>query len=93
MQNEQIYVYIFMQNDNGYMCTHIIKLYLERQVKLMQVLTPIKAIRAKCLECCAGSFKEVRMCSLKNCPLWPYKNGHRPKGEQFTIEGAEIKKS
>jgi len=41
-------------------------------------LTPIKAIRANCLECCCGSRKEVKMCHIINCPLWPYRLGHRP---------------
>ena len=26
------------------------------------MLTPMKAIRAKCLDCCAGSQAEVRLC-------------------------------
>lgn len=43
------------------------------------MLTPIKAIRAKCLDCCGGSAKEVRGCSAPHCPLFPYRLGHRPK--------------
>jgi hypothetical protein len=42
-------------------------------------LTPLKAVRAKCLECCGGQFKEVRECNIMNCPLWIYRTGHRPK--------------
>ena len=42
-------------------------------------LTPIKAIRAKCIDCCAGLPKEVRLCSIEKCPLYPYRMGHRPK--------------
>lgn len=30
------------------------------------VLTPIKAIRAKCIDCCCGDKKEVRECSIKD---------------------------
>ena len=52
----------------------------------MAKLTPIKAIRAKCLECSNGQFKEVRLCPIKKCPLYEYRNGHRPKGEEFTAE-------
>lgn len=29
-------------------------------------MTPMKAIRAKCLDCCCGQAKEVRLCPLKN---------------------------
>ena len=52
----------------------------------MTRLTPIKAIRKKCLECCKGQVKEVRECSIKKCALWAYRHGHRPKGEEITTE-------
>ena len=42
-------------------------------------LTPIKAIRAKCLDCCAGHPSEVRICTALKCPLYPYRMGHRPR--------------
>lgn len=42
-------------------------------------MTPMKAIRAKCLDCCAGQVAEIRRCELKNCPLFPYRFGKRPK--------------
>lgn len=45
----------------------------------MKVLTPIKAIRAHCIECSGGAKKEVRECPIENCPLYPYRMGKRPK--------------
>lgn len=39
---------------------------------------PLKAIRAKCLECCGGSPKEVRLCSDTNCALHPFRKGQNP---------------
>ena len=45
----------------------------------MKVLTPIKAIRAKCLDCCCGQLVEVRECTITTCALHPYRMGHRPK--------------
>ena len=42
-------------------------------------ITPLKAIRAKCLDCCAGQVAEVRRCELENCPLFRYRFGKRPK--------------
>lgn len=42
-------------------------------------MTPMKAIRAKCLDCCGGSAKEVRTCTAPECPLFPYRFGHRPE--------------
>ena len=40
--------------------------------------TPIKAMRKKCLDCCAGSRKEVRECPVIDCALYPYRFGKRP---------------
>lgn len=45
-----------------------------------QRLTPIKAIRAKCIDCCGGSLGEVRKCVAVDCPLWPLRMGCTPKG-------------
>lgn len=42
-------------------------------------LTPIKAIRAKCLDCCCGNVAEVRRCPSEKCALYPYRMGKRPK--------------
>ena len=55
--------------------------------------TPIKAIRAKCLDCCCGQAQEVRLCIDEECPLWPYRMGHRPKDEQEPMEDGEDEKS
>ena len=46
--------------------------------------TPIKAIRAKCLECSNGQTKEVRECPCHSCPCYPYRMGRRP--DQATID-------
>ena len=35
--------------------------------------SPLKAIRAKCLECCCGQASEVKNCQIKTCHLWPYR--------------------
>jgi hypothetical protein len=40
--------------------------------------TPLKAIRQHCLSCCNGSFLEVKQCSAKTCPMWPFRHGRRP---------------
>mgnify|MGYP002513408904 CR=1 FL=1 len=44
----------------------------------MEMLSPLKAIRAKCLDCVADKPSEVRLCPSENCPLWPYRMGHNP---------------
>ena len=40
--------------------------------------TPIKAMRKKCLDCCCGQVKEVRLCQAVECALWAYRFGRRP---------------
>lgn len=37
--------------------------------------SPIRAIRAKCLDCCGGSDSEARKCTAIDCPLWPLRMG------------------
>lgn len=44
----------------------------------MTKLTPLKAIRARCLDCSGFSVKEVRDCTHDDCPLHQYRFGHRP---------------
>lgn len=46
---------------------------------MSKVLTPVKAIRAKCLDCSCNQTKEVKECPVKNCSLYPYRLGKRPK--------------
>ena len=43
------------------------------------IYRPLKAIRLKCLDCCAGQSAEVRLCPVTNCTLYPYRFGKRPK--------------
>lgn len=52
-------------------------------------LTPIKAIRANCLDCCLGSYKEVKLCPCDDCALYPYRLGHRPTtgGPDLSVNG------
>lgn len=40
--------------------------------------TPLKAIRQNCIDCSAGSLKDVRDCIITNCPLYPYRMGKNP---------------
>lgn len=58
----------------------------------MAKLTPMRAIRAKCLECSNGQVKEVRLCPIKKCALYAYRMGHRPKDEEFNTEEIADKK-
>jgi hypothetical protein len=41
-------------------------------------LTPMKAIRQKCMECSNWQYSEVRDCHIEDCALWPYRMGRNP---------------
>lgn len=38
-------------------------------------ITPIQAIRKKCLECSNGQYNEIRNCLIKTCPLYSFRVG------------------
>lgn len=38
-------------------------------------LSPLKAIRANCLECSGNVPKEVKNCIIPNCPMYQYRMG------------------
>lgn len=64
--------------------------YPERS--LTAKLTPMKAIKAKCMECSAGQRSEVRNCTVTTCALYGYRNGHRPKDEENIEENNQTEK-
>lgn len=54
-------------------------------------MTPMQAIRAKCLECSCGSAKEVKLCPVVRCPLYDFRFGTNPniKPREYTEEQRE----
>lgn len=40
-----------------------------------QKITPMSAIRLRCIDCCGGQVAEVRKCTAFSCPLWGYRLG------------------
>lgn len=60
-------------------------------------MTPVKAIRAKCLDCVCGQANEVRLCPCEECPLWPFRLGKNPnckrkgqKAKESSNEESEV---
>jgi len=51
----------------------------------MELKTPIKSIRLKCMDCSCNQPKEVRNCIMTHCSLWPYRRGRRPTAEEVEI--------
>lgn len=49
-------------------------------------MTPIKAIRAKCLDCCCGQANEVKLCPTTGCSLYPFRFGHNPNIKREVTE-------
>ncbi len=44
----------------------------------MRKLTPLKAIRTKCMDCSCYQPKEVRLCTCTQCPLYSFRFGKNP---------------
>ena len=49
----------------------------EKGINTIKRLTPLKAIRTKCLEC-SGGRKAVHNCEAMDCPLFSFKEGRNP---------------
>ena len=45
---------------------------------MAMIKSPLKAIRAKCMDCTAGSRTEIQNCPIQNCPLHPFRFGKNP---------------
>lgn len=43
-----------------------------------RAISPMRALRLRCLDCCAGSDSEVRHCPARKCPSWPFRMGTSP---------------
>jgi len=56
----------------------------ELEVIKEQGSSGMKAIRKKCKDCSCGSDKEIRLCPVKTCPLYPFRMG-KGKGALRTI--------
>jgi len=60
-------------------------------------LTPLRAIRHKCLDCCCWSDTEVRKCTVQDCSLYPFRFGKNPdlqgrKGKANCLQEYQFKK-
>lgn len=58
-------------------------------------LTPIQAIKRKCLECSNGQYHEIKACLIKTCPLYSFRTGEKhikkeENSEQITLDSISI---
>ena len=51
---------------------------MEKMEQTKIITRPMKAIRAKCLDCCCGQANEVKLCTCKDCPLYAFRFGKNP---------------
>lgn len=58
-------------------------------------ISPLKAIRLKCLECSCGSSNEVKLCPVTKCALYPFREGHNPNiaKREYTEEQREAQRA
>src|SRR5215471_16658608 len=54
-------------------------------------MSPLEAIRAKCLDC-AGSAHEVRCCVALTCPSWPFRTSRNPWRREMSEEQREARR-
>lgn len=55
-------------------------------------MTPLKAIKLKCLDCSANQPEEVKECPVSSCSLYQYRFGKslNRKKREFTEEQREV---
>jgi hypothetical protein len=68
-----------VQDDGGH---QIGRLPQEIPIDVLRALhvpeNPVKAIRAKCIDCSGGNAAEARKCVAFKCALWPFRMGKNP---------------
>jgi len=58
---------------------------------MKKYLSPVKAIKKFCYECVGRSAKERKLCSITDCPLYPFRLGKNPNRKG--IGGRKVKES
>ena len=41
-------------------------------------MSPLKALRLRCIDCYGGCLTSVRCCTATDCPSWPFRMGQSP---------------
>ena len=52
----------------------------------MKSNSPLRAIKEKCLDCCCGDRNEVKLCTCKDCSLYPFRFGKNPNRKPMSEE-------
>lgn len=62
----------------------------------MSIITnPVKAIRAKCIDCMCGQVSEIPLCTCTDCALYPFRMGKNPyrTKREYSEEQLEAKRA
>ena len=54
---------------------------------------PLKALRARCLDCCSEISTEVRYCPATQCPSWPFRMGTNPYRKPVSAARRELSRA
>lgn len=57
-----------------------------------ELKSPLKTIREHCLDCCEGSYSEVKLCPCKHCKLWPFRFGKNPSRKRKPMSPEHLEK-
>ena len=49
-------------------------------------MSPMQAIRRRCLDCSGQQIAEVKLCEAVTCPLWPFRAGRHPYTRKALLE-------
>lgn len=62
--------------------------------RIQELLSVLKAVRLRCLDCSTFSSYEVTLCVIKDCPLYPYRFGTlKAEEEKSLIKKARIEQN
>lgn len=55
----------------------------------MEIKSPLKSIRAKCMECSNHQKGEVLNCKITDCSLYPFRLGKNPNRKRINNENKQ----
>ena len=75
--DDNLFLMVSPQESDGGDLVGVNPLFLAKEtiLELGHPTSPIKAIRARCLDCSGGNSSEVRKCTATGCSLWPLRMG------------------
>lgn len=57
-----------------------------------KITSVLKAVRAKCLDCCCWQPNEVKLCPATQCPLYEFRFGKNPYRKKRVLSEEQLEK-